>query len=101
MKKQREFMASNVALKLQKMLLSVIEKGTGQNAQIPHFNIAGKTGTAQKIDDNGKYSGYIPNFVAFPIGLDKNICCLCLYRGPEGKVLLWRKSSSSSCKKSY
>jgi len=49
---------------VQKMLRSVVLKGTGHNAEITGWNVAGKTGTAKKVID-GKYSDhkYISNFV--------------------------------------
>ena len=41
-------------------------KGTGKNADIPGWKVAGKTGTAQKWK-NGKYSNndFISNFIGF------------------------------------
>ncbi len=49
-----------------KMLRGVVTKGTGKNADIPGWKIAGKTGTAQKWKD-GKYSNdkFISNFIGF------------------------------------
>ena len=51
-----------------KMLESVISSGgTGTKANLEGYNVCGKTGTAQKIDTNGKYSGknYISSFIGF------------------------------------
>jgi len=53
---------------VQKMLRSVVVNGTGHNAEIAGWDVAGKTGTAKKVI-NGKYSDhkYISNFVGlFP-----------------------------------
>tara|TARA_Y100000590_G_scaffold469467_1_gene657211 strand:- start:1229 stop:3226 length:1998 start_codon:yes stop_codon:yes gene_type:complete len=53
---------------VQKMLRSVVVNGTGHNAEIAGWDVAGKTGTAKKVID-GKYSDdkYISNFVGlFP-----------------------------------
>ena len=52
-------------------LVGAVEKGTGGNAQIPHFKIAGKTATAQRVDKNGGYHGYISGFIGFPVNVDR------------------------------
>ena len=51
---------------IRSMLRNVITSGTGENANIPGWKVAGKTGTAQKWK-NGKYSNeqFISNFVGF------------------------------------
>jgi len=49
-----------------KMLCRVVKTGTGTGAEIAGWNVAGKTGTAQKYMD-GKYSNtkFISNFVGY------------------------------------
>ena len=51
---------------VRKMLRGVIIDGTGKNADIQGWQVAGKTGTAQKWS-NGKYSNdqFISNFIGF------------------------------------
>lgn len=52
---------------VQEMLLSVVESGTGQLASVPGLLVAGKTGTAQKLEPNGRYSHslFVASFVGY------------------------------------
>jgi membrane peptidoglycan carboxypeptidase len=54
------------AAEVTSIMEAVIERGTGQTAQIDGYTIAGKTGTAQKVE-NGRYSNtdYNVSFVGF------------------------------------
>ena len=70
---------------LKKMLVDAVEKGTGQNAMIQYFKIAGKTSTAQKPDREGGYDGYIAGFVGFPINIKDNFVIYVYIDKPEGK----------------
>ncbi|MFI6847200.1 penicillin-binding protein 2 [Kitasatospora sp. NBC_00085] len=45
-------MSPATAQKLQDMMVSVVENGTGKNARIPGLTVGGKTGTAQHGEDN-------------------------------------------------
>ena len=49
------------------MLAYGVEEGTGVNAQIPGYQVAGKTGTARKLDESGRYvQRYYASFVGLP-----------------------------------
>lgn len=53
---------------LQKLLMSVVKDGTGKKAKLSNYTVAGKTGTAQKIDARTKrysQSKYVASFVGF------------------------------------
>lgn len=53
--KLRQAVSGPVASGLQEMMLSVVQNGTGTNAQIPGFDVGGKTGTAEAgTDANGR-----------------------------------------------
>jgi cell division protein FtsI/penicillin-binding protein 2 len=47
------------------MMEDVVIEGTGQEAQLPGYTVAGKTGTAAKPDPSGGYSTsrYVASFV--------------------------------------
>ncbi|MFJ3787885.1 peptidoglycan D,D-transpeptidase FtsI family protein [Kitasatospora sp. NPDC090091] len=45
-------MSPGTAQKLQEMMVSVVENGTGKNARISGLQVGGKTGTAQHGEDN-------------------------------------------------
>jgi cell division protein FtsI (penicillin-binding protein 3) len=49
------------------LLEGVVENGTGRLAAVPGYRVAGKTGTAQKIDATGKYSmiDHVASFVGY------------------------------------
>ncbi len=63
----RRILAPTVNVEVAAMLGNVVADGTGVEAQIPGYNVAGKTGTAQKPDAQGGYSGYryVASFVGF------------------------------------
>lgn len=51
---------------VRKMLIQVVEKGTGQNAKIEGFQIGGKTGTAQKVvGKTYSHDKYMSSFMGF------------------------------------
>jgi cell division protein FtsI/penicillin-binding protein 2 len=55
-----------VARQVREMLLAAVDEGTGTNAQIPGYDVAGKTGTAEKPlpDGSGYAKGvYVASFV--------------------------------------
>jgi cell division protein FtsI (penicillin-binding protein 3) len=59
--------SESTASQLRIMMESVVsENGTAPTAAIPGYRVAGKTGTAQRVDPiTGKYSGYTASFIGF------------------------------------
>ncbi|MFD8739694.1 peptidoglycan D,D-transpeptidase FtsI family protein [Streptomyces sp. NPDC059618] len=60
--------SEKTARTLAQMLESVVddEQGTGIKARIPGYRVAGKTGTANRVDPaTGKYHGYTSSFAGF------------------------------------
>jgi cell division protein FtsI (penicillin-binding protein 3) len=68
---------------IQKMLVAAVEDGTGANAKVKYFKIAGKTSTAQRIDETGKYNGYTSGFIGFPVGVDKKFVAFVYVEDPK------------------
>jgi cell division protein FtsI (penicillin-binding protein 3) len=53
----RQVVSPETARTLTRILVKTVEAGTGHNAAIPGYEVAGKTGTAQKLDPTtGRYS---------------------------------------------
>jgi cell division protein FtsI (penicillin-binding protein 3) len=59
----RRVLPTDVARTLRSMLRSVVTDGTGTLAAIPHYEVAGKTGTARRAVEGVGYSGYYASFV--------------------------------------
>jgi cell division protein FtsI (penicillin-binding protein 3) len=59
--------SEETAARLRIMMESVVSaNGTAPSAAIPGYRVAGKTGTAQRVDPiTGKYSGYTASFIGF------------------------------------
>lgn len=60
--------SEKTAKTLARMLESVVddEEGTGTKARIPGYRVAGKTGTANRVDPaTGRYRGYTSSFAGF------------------------------------
>jgi len=71
---------------LEKMLSSVVESGTGLNAQVKNYRIAGKTSTAQKVGPDGKYDGIIAAFIGYPLDTKKRYVVYVYIDSPKGKI---------------
>jgi cell division protein FtsI (penicillin-binding protein 3) len=61
----RRVLSEETATMLTRMLASVVETGTGGAAQIPGYQVAGKTGTARKLVDGRYVRRYMASFVGF------------------------------------
>jgi len=63
----RRVLSKQTADTVREMLQRVVTEGTGLKAQIRGYSVAGKTGTAKKIELNGKYSKdkFVASFCGF------------------------------------
>jgi len=70
--------------KLKLLLEGVVENGTAKNIKGTHYRIAGKTGTAQ-ILENGKYTKkYITSFVGYFPAHEPKYSAIVLIKNPRG-----------------
>lgn len=81
----RQVISKSTADAMLDMMESVVTDGTGTNAYVAGYRVAGKTGTAQKIID-GRYAPgkYIGSFVAVAPASDPKIAVLVVVDEPEG-----------------
>lgn len=84
-KAENRIISEKTANELTDMLVSVVSDGTGDSARIPHYEIAGKTGTAQRVSPTGGYSGYIGSFVGFPVNVNRKFVVLVYIDNPKDK----------------
>jgi cell division protein FtsI/penicillin-binding protein 2 len=63
----RRIVKESTAKQVRELLRGVVQNGTGVEADLPGYGVAGKTGTAQKPDPDGGYmeNQYIVSFVGF------------------------------------
>jgi cell division protein FtsI (penicillin-binding protein 3) len=63
----RRVISEDVSNRLKKMLWQVVERGTGTQAQIKGYMVAGKTGTSKKLNEEGLYSSekHVASFAGF------------------------------------
>ncbi len=77
--------SEKTAKTLAAMLESVVEdeEGTGTKAAIPGYRVAGKTGTANRVDPElGRYKGYTASFAGFAPADDPRITVYCAIQNP-------------------
>src|SRR3712207_6397639 len=87
--KRRRIVSNGVAAQVSTMLRGVVgEGGTGTEAAIPGYQVAGKTGTAQKPDERGGYSRYryVASFVGFVPASAPRLVILVTVDEPRGVI---------------
>jgi cell division protein FtsI (penicillin-binding protein 3) len=77
--------SEQTAKTLATMLESVVDdrEGTGAKARIPGYRVAGKTGTANRVDPElGRYKGYTASFAGFAPADNPAITVYCAIQNP-------------------
>jgi len=85
---RRRLVSSHIADELMLMLKDVVAEGTGQYAAMPGYQVAGKTGTAQKPDSHGGYATgrYVASFVGIVPASRPRLVVLVTVDEPQGAI---------------
>lgn len=74
---KRKVISEETAEMVRNMMRQVVsDQGTGRNANIPGYRVAGKTASAQKLDDNAKDEVYVASFICFAPADDPEVAIL-------------------------
>jgi len=65
--KHRRVISEETSKTMRQILTGAVDNGTGRRAQIKGYKVGGKTGTAQKINQEGRYSHkkFVASFIGF------------------------------------
>ena len=86
---RRRPITAETARKLRTILEGVITAGTGSKAAVAGYRVAGKTGTAQKIDpDTGAYSSslFVASFAGYVPAEDPRLTIVAIIDEPQGET---------------
>lgn len=79
-----QVISRETAHRLKEILAGAVEKGTGKLAKIPHVRVAGKTGTAQKIQAGGySHNKFYASFIGFAPVEDPKIAMVVIFDEPH------------------
>jgi cell division protein FtsI/penicillin-binding protein 2 len=81
-----------VARQMTSILGGVVNKGTGIEAQIPGYQVAGKTGTAQKVENGAYGAGRVASFAGFAPAHDPQVAAIVVLDEPTP---IWGGSTSA------
>jgi len=79
----RRILSKGVDSQMVSMLEGVVDGGTGVQATIPGYTVAGKTGTAQKPKDGGYSNQYDASFVGFLPAEDPQVEIMIVVDSPQ------------------
>ncbi len=84
--KGRRIVSQHTADRMTAMFRDVVLEGTGTEAAIPGYTVAGKTGTANKAE-NGRYvSKYVASFVGLVPARKPRLAILVMVDEPHGQI---------------
>ncbi|WP_066192861.1 stage V sporulation protein D [Gracilibacillus timonensis] len=85
---QRRVIGQETSKKVREALESVVALGTGRSAYVDGYRIGGKTGTAQKVGEGGRYmeNNHIVSFIGFAPANDPEIVVYVAVDNPKDVV---------------
>jgi cell division protein FtsI (penicillin-binding protein 3) len=88
--KGKRIISAHVASQIREMLQGVLAPGgTASEVSVPGYQLAGKTGTANKVDPTtGQYSDskYVASFVGFAPANNPKLLCAVMVDEPQGDI---------------
>jgi cell division protein FtsI (penicillin-binding protein 3) len=85
----RRVLPRRIATQVSRMLEGVIgQGGTAQEAQVPGYRLAGKTGTAEKPDGHGGYSKtkFVASFIGYAPARNPRLLVAVMVDEPKGEI---------------
>lgn len=84
---KRQVISESTAATVASYMRSVVKSGTGKNANVPGYKVAGKTGTSEKVDskkEDGTYE-HIASFAGFAPYDDPEISVIIVIDAPQSE----------------
>jgi cell division protein FtsI (penicillin-binding protein 3) len=82
----RRIVSPHTADRMTAMFRNVVVEGTGTGAAIPGYTVAGKTGTANKVENGVYVSKYVASFVGLVPARKPRLAILVMVDEPRGQI---------------
>lgn len=81
----RQVVSEETSKTVREILTGVVDNGTGRNGAVPGYSVGGKTGTAQKYDENGRVTSanHVATFIGFAPADDPQVIVMVLVDNPS------------------
>jgi cell division protein FtsI/penicillin-binding protein 2 len=82
----RRIVSGHTADRMTAMFRDVVVEGTGTEAAIPGYTVAGKTGTANKVENGSYVQKYVASFVGLVPARKPRLAILVMVDEPRGQI---------------
>ncbi|MYL33044.1 stage V sporulation protein D [Pontibacillus yanchengensis] len=85
---KKQVISEETSAEIREALESVVAQGTGRGAYVEGYRVGGKTGTAQKVGEDGRYmsNNHIVSFIGFAPANDPEIVVYLAIDNPKNTV---------------